>query len=639
MIDLIVRILSIALPASAFAILVSLAYWICQQKTSSPQAVYSKLNFAIYALLLSFTGFAGMIHYVSGVIQAAIYKVWAIKFFYFLAPIAVIFLINAINASEDKPPVNGSWEWPKRGQWKSKGVFFSQIFALITALMAFHPNAILQDLPSLWYCSMYIVFGVSTVILLVSSLRKVSSILEKKKVAYTVWGGASIIVAIQFFNMFIEQFWGISPLLVISLNSVVVLLGGAMIYVGFTEKTTFERFMLPISVVENVLDVKEGEMAVLTYTTAADKMKVLSAFTREGLESGDAVWYTCPDEETETVRAKLRKYGIDVEKYEKEGALRLDSVTEGFKSNGKIDFEKAVIVGLKWWAEKKSEGYKHARTIEDVGDFSLIDGQWQKYITDYWLNPAWDDVSSEWVESEEPTGVVYVPFIMDVTAINVERMTEIQINGLLKAFGKGKRASVKFLDLLEETGSFSKSIGLNHRELIGRKILLEFDPVSDYEKVIDSLAKENMANVEPLFVFTSSTSLIHYRLAHQPSTKFFLTSISTSTPKSTAENKVLLPAKNAPLILDALSKVLETYADANVCVVFDILSELLTIIGQEKTFIFLRHALDMLSSEKTTSLFLLNTSAHETEVVSRLRNFFSNQLAYDKNGLVIMKTS
>jgi len=102
---------------------------------------------------------------------------------------------------------------------------------------------------------------------------------------------------------------------------------------------------------------------------------------------------------------------------------------------------------------------------------------------------------------------------------------------------------------------------------------------------------------------------------------------------------VLLPAKNTPLILEATNKVLETYEDDNVCFVFDILSELLTTVGRERTFIFLRHALDMLSSEKVTSLFLLNTSAHDTEVVSRLRNLFSNQLAYDKNGLEIVKTS
>jgi hypothetical protein len=47
----------------------------------------------------------------------------------------------------------------------------------------------------------------------------------------------------------------------------------------------------------------------------------------------------------------------------------------------------------------------------------------------------------------------------------------------------------------------------------------------------------------------------------------------------------------------------------------------------------------MLSPENITSLFLLNTSAHDAEEVSHLRSLFSNQLAYSKNGLEIVKTS
>ena len=103
MIDLIARILSIAVPAASFAILISLAYWIYQQKTSSPQAESSKSNFAIYALVLSFTGISELIHYISGAIQAEIYEALAMRFFYFLIPVAVIFLINAINASTGQP--------------------------------------------------------------------------------------------------------------------------------------------------------------------------------------------------------------------------------------------------------------------------------------------------------------------------------------------------------------------------------------------------------------------------------------------------------------------------------------------------------------------------------------------------------
>jgi len=104
---------------------------------------------------------------------------------------------------------------------------------------------------------------------------------------------------------------------------------------------------------------------------------------------------------------------------------------------------------------------------------------------------------------------------MEITAINVERMTETQVNELLKTFGKGSFARARFIDLLENIDLFSRSMGLDHERLIGRKILLEFDPVSDYEKIVDNLARESMANVEPIFVFTSSTSNIHAHLAKQ----------------------------------------------------------------------------------------------------------------------------
>ncbi len=389
-----------------------------------------------------------------------------------------------------------------------------------------------------------------------------------------------------------------------------------------------------------VLNVKEGESIILTYTSKADKMKVFSAFIREGLENGDSVNYFYPDEEKETVRPKLKEHGVNVEKYEKDGALLMISLTEDFMPNGKLDFEKAVTAGLNRWAEAKRKGYNHVRDIEDVGDFSFVNGQWQKYVKEYWHDPRWDDPNiSAWVKSDKAVGVVYDPFLMEITAINVEHMTETEVNEILKAFGEEFMAPARCIDLLEDSGLFSRSIGLTHDRLTGRRILLEFDPVSNYEKIVDRLARESAANVEPLFVFTSSTSPIHTYLAKQSTIKLFLTSISTSTPKSASENEMLLPAKNAPLVLDAISKVLETYANANVCFVFDILSELLTTIGREKTFTFLRHALDMLSSEKITSLFLLNTSAHQTEVVSLLRNLFSNQLTYDKNGLEIIKTS
>ena len=386
-------------------------------------------------------------------------------------------------------------------------------------------------------------------------------------------------------------------------------------------------------------DLKEGEEIIITYNLRMDKMKFFSAFVGAGLENGDAVFYTYPDEEGRTVRTKLREYGVDVEKYEKSGALSLETLTECFMSNGELDFLKSVSNSLNWWAWAKRKGYKHARGIEDLGDLSFFGEQWSKYVTEYWQNPEWDDPDiSDWVKSEELLGTVYDPFLKEVTAINVEHMSERQIAELLSTLnGKNVPPEHSWINLVEYMNVFSKRIGLSHKELIGRKCLLEFDSSSDYEKVVYSLAKESMANVAPILVFTPSVSSVHKYLAKEQSIKFFLTSISTSTPKKTSKNTMVLPAKNTPLILDAISKVLKTYKNTDVCLIFDILSDLLLSIGPEKTFTFLHIALDLLSSEKVTSLFLLNTGAHEPDVVSRLRSLFSNQLTYNKNGLEVVK--
>jgi len=381
-----------------------------------------------------------------------------------------------------------------------------------------------------------------------------------------------------------------------------------------------------------VLSIKEGEVAVVTYTSAVDKMKVFSAFILEGLENGDLVDYGYPDEESETVRAKLKEYGIDVEKYEREGALVLDSLAKWYLPDGKFDKERAIRMEFEARAEAKRKGYKHFRALEDLGDFSFLNGQWQRYM-EYWDNPAWETPSGSNIEILDST-----PFVIELDAINVEGIGEAQLAEMLKAFWVGTSYTV-FIDLLEHTDAFSKHMGIPHKKLIGCKILLEFNPASDYEIVIDNLAKEAVANVCPIFVFTSTKSSLHALLAKHSAVEFFLLSPSISIPELTSENEILLPTKNTALILDSLSKVLEKHAHTNTFVVFDKISELIGLVGFDRAYKFLLYVLDMLSQTKATAIFLLNKSAHEPQVVSRIQGLFHNLLTYNKDGMEIVKAS
>jgi KaiC/GvpD/RAD55 family RecA-like ATPase len=390
-----------------------------------------------------------------------------------------------------------------------------------------------------------------------------------------------------------------------------------------------------------IFNVKEGESIIVTYTSAAEKMRIFSAFIREGLENGDAVEYVYPDEESETVRAKLKEYGINVEEYEKDGTLQMKSVSEYFMTDGKFDLEKALSTTLNHWNRAHRKGYNHARSIEDVGDFSFINGQWQKYITDYFLNPKLAFSSApNWVKRNdkmiEVGGSFYSTCLVEITAINIEGMSEIQVRDILKTFNKGENPPTRLIDFLEYVDAFSKRIGLSHRELLGRKVLFEFDPASDYENIVDDFVKEAMANAEVTHAFTYAASTIHKCLAKYPAIKFFTISISTSTVQPKYENEVSIP-DNIDLILDFIVKITKTYSETNVFIVFDGLSELLISLDPERTLTSLRHALQILSSRRITALFLLNTSAHDPKTVSRLRSMFYNQLAHGKEGLQVLK--
>ncbi|MFB0501864.1 MAG: MEDS domain-containing protein [Candidatus Bathyarchaeia archaeon] len=395
----------------------------------------------------------------------------------------------------------------------------------------------------------------------------------------------------------------------------------------YRETTILED--LPKAYSYSPIRLKEGEVAVMLYTSAVDKLKVFSAFIREGLESGDRVDYTYRGEESETVRTKLKEYGVNVEKYERNGALSLRSLTEYYLPDGTFDKEKAIKKGLDERAEAKKKGYKHFIDLSDVGDLSFLNGDWQKYL-EYWEDPRWGALPG--------TGIVYKPFIIELTVFNVERKSEGQVADLVKAFcGEGR---ARLIDLIERADAFSKPLGLDHKQLVGRKFLFEFDPTSPYEKGIRDFVTEAIANVETTVIFTPRGNPIHSALSPQRNIRFFLLTQRVSVPTMGAsETEMLLPANNLSLMLDALEKALNASAQGRVCLIFDSLSELIRSTGLEKAYKFVQYALEMLYSERVTALFLLTSSAHDSKAISTLRSLFKDQIAYGENGIRVVKLS
>jgi len=190
----------------------------------------------------------------------------------------------------------------------------------------------------------------------------------------------------------------------------------------------------------SALKMREGEVAVVTYTSAMDKMKVFSDFISEGLENGDLVDYTYPDEERTIVGAKLKEYGIDVKTHEKNGNLLMRSLTQEYLPDGYFDKDRAIEKLLDRRAEAKKNGYKHFRELEDVGDFSFLNGQWQTFI-DLWDDPKWEVLSGPNTEISS-----HAPFVIEMIAFDVEARSEAQIAEMLRAFWERKPSSTLFID-------------------------------------------------------------------------------------------------------------------------------------------------------------------------------------------------
>lgn len=185
---------------------------------------------------------------------------------------------------------------------------------------------------------------------------------------------------------------------------------------------------------------------------------------------------------------------------------------------------------------------------------------------------------------------------------------------------------------------FSKALKLDHKQIVGRKILFEFDPASNYEKTVKEFIVEATANAEQVFVFTRKGSAIQSCLREQKAKFFYLTQ-QLSVPKELSENELLLPSSDTSLILGILDKTLRAYSHSIINVVFDNLSDLILSVGFDKTYGFIKYALEVLASPKTTVLFLINKTAHDLQITSNIRSLFSDQISYEKSGIQIIKLS
>ena len=418
------------------------------------------------------------------------------------------------------------------------------------------------------------------------------------------------------------HFHGIFPTLGIDACSLGFLIDlSALLFVAyaFKEATILAKVFQVVR--KPTIRVSEGEHVLLLYSSQTDKMRVFSPYVYAGLLEGDRVVYVYPDEENSTIRKKLTEYGVNVEKHEKDGSLCLITLSQAYLPDGIFNKDHLIQFWKEFKAETLKKGYKHQRDLFDLGDLSFMKGKVETYLQ--YLSEGQKQILD--------------PFLLELRAINKEHVSEKIIQEFIRS------THPRSTELLEHMDIFSKTLGLSHEELVGRKILFEFDPRSRYERAVEDFITEALARVKTVIVVTHKGSALYSTLTEDTclfrAVKVFCLTPRISVPTMGASDNELLLPLNPSLILDAFDKTLKAYPYSGAAIVFDSLSYLIQSVGFEKTYSFVQYATDMLASTNATVLFLLNSGAHDPKVTFSLRGLLSDQVSYTEKGIEVVRLS
>ncbi len=366
---------------------------------------------------------------------------------------------------------------------------------------------------------------------------------------------------------------------------------------AFSRPSFLKAFLGVVPPIESIGRNRQDDIRVLVCRKDDEKFSPIVKFVNEGLNQGSMVAFFYRGD-TAGIWEGLYKHGYDPRATPSNANLQLIPFNILYQDESGLNAEATLAIVGKLAEEAMTNGRSSLKIIVDYGQHTTkpLD-VFINHISD----PRWTNAGH------------YVGVLMTVSTSAFEG----QENAL--SLLKSKIETEELSDLVD---SFSKSIGFPHAEIAGKKILLEYEPSSGYEKVLKSLLVESSSNFERAALFTRRDSPIYPMLSEQPGAKVFVLTSRVSYPRLEEGNRVLLPAYESALLLDALNKTIQAYAGASVLIVFDSISHNIFTLGPDKALSLVRQALEMMISNKVTVVFLMNIAAHDQKTVSTFESLF-----------------
>jgi len=118
-----------------------------------------------------------------------------------------------------------------------------------------------------------------------------------------------------------------------------------------------------------ITQLKPTDHVIFVYETQESKYDVLFNYIKHGLENGEAAVYVCSEATPAQIKTAMKLFGIDVEKYEKSGALKILYYTEIYIINGKFSIENTSGMWNKYYKEALAKEFKGLRVTGEMACF------------------------------------------------------------------------------------------------------------------------------------------------------------------------------------------------------------------------------------------------------------------------------
>jgi hypothetical protein len=369
---------------------------------------------------------------------------------------------------------------------------------------------------------------------------------------------------------------------------------------AFRKPTFLKAFLGVVPSLESSPTASRYDQMILIHTTGDEKFGSFSKYIVDAVSQRNRVIYFHQADEA-VIREGLSRQGIDVTRYTLKGSIRLLTMGSIYPKKGTID-ETPLELVKELLQEAKTLGNEGLSVILDYDEFAIR--PLQKFV-EHLTDPGWTS----------PDHSLHVLMAFDSTVFRGEEASLAQLE-----------AKIRTLDLSESTDIFSSTVGLSHEEITGRKLLLEFDPQSDDDRIFKSLLGESASHFERTVVFTRKGRPVYSLALRQPAARVFVLTSRVSYPKVENENLVLLPSYDTSLILDALNKTIEAYAGSPFTIIFDSITHFIFTLGPERTYSLVRQALELMISNRITAIFAMNSKAHDQKTMSTFENMFDIEI-------------